>query len=563
MNMPPAKTSKTSKKSAKSVKSVAQAAVADVTKGAPAVKKVVASKMGRFAQETRVPLPGSEKTALTPQAVPGVGSAAAPSRGRGSKVTVSVIVKRKAPLPAAASGIRLTRAQFNTQHGPEQGALKLVKAFAAEFGLSYEAPMTGHRTAHLTGSEAAMAKAFRISFSKATVEGVTYRTREGAVLLPESLIGQVDAVLGLDNRPQALAHFRVRKAAAGANVSYSPAQVAELYGLKAGASAAGQTIAILELGGGYRTADLSAYFKGLGLPVPKVSAVSVDKGKNTPGTANGADGEVMLDLEVCGSVAVGAKLVVYFAPNTDQGFIDAIATAVHDATNKPSVLSISWGGPESTWTGQSLTALDEACQAAAALGVTITVAAGDNGSTDGVKGTVNHVDFPASSPHVLACGGTKLLANGTAIASEVVWNETAANEGATGGGVSAVFALPSWQAAAGVPKGAAPGGRGVPDIAGDADPATGYNVRVDGQESVIGGTSAVAPLWAGLIAVSNAANKVTAGFVNPVLYANAKALRDITTGNNGAFAAKAGWDACTGLGSPNVPAVFAALAGNK
>ena len=269
----------------------------------------------------------------------------------------------------------------------------------------------------------------------------------------------------------------------------------------------------------------------------------------------------MLDIEVCAAVAPGAQIVVYFAPNTTQGFTDAISTAVHDTTNKPGVISISWGGPESTWSAQAMTAMDQACQTAAALGVTITVASGDNGSSDGLKGTANHVDFPASSPHVLACGGTKLVGSGSKISSEVVWNEDAANEGATGGGVSNVFAKPAWQANANVP---APtktkGGRGVPDVAGDADPATGYQIRVDGENTVIGGTSAVAPLWAGLIALANTANKKNAGFVNAKLYSAPKAFHDITDGNNGAFSAAGGWDPCTGLGSPIATAVIKAVA---
>jgi kumamolisin len=199
-----------------------------------------------------------------------------------------------------------------------------------------------------------------------------------------------------------------------------------------------------------------------------------------------------------------------------------------------------------------MTALDQACQSAAALGITITAASGDNGSSDGVTDGANHVDFPASSPHVLACGGTKLVGSGSSITSEVVWNEDASNEGATGGGVSTVFPLPSWQSTAGVPKAGSFAGRGVPDVSGDADPTTGYSVRVDGQTLVIGGTSAVAPLWAGLIALANAVNKSSAGFLQPAIYAaKAKsAFRDISSGNNGAFSAGPGWDACTGLGSP-------------
>jgi kumamolisin len=399
-----------------------------------------------------------------------------------------------------------------------------------------------------------MQKAFGVELNQKTIDGTQYRVREGSIHVPESLEGVVEAVLGLDNRPQAVPHFRVRTqsaAAAATPASYTPPQVAQAYQWPANASGAGQTIGIIELGGGYKPADLKAYFKTLGLAAPSITAVSVDKGKNKPTNANGADGEVMLDIEVAASVAPGAKIVVYFTPNTDQGFTDAITTAVHDTTHKPSVISISWGGPESSWTGQSSKVLDAACQSAAALGVTITVAAGDNGSSDG--GTGNNCDFPASSPHVLACGGTKLDANGSTIVSEVVWNETANNEGATGGGVSNLFALPTWQANSNVPAPSkSGGGRGVPDVTGDADPATGYTIRVDGKTMVIGGTSAVAPLWAGLIAVANQQLGTQVGFIQPAIYAAkaAAAFNDITQGNNGAFSAGPGWDACSGLGSP-------------
>ena len=189
----------------------------------------------------------------------------------------------------------------------------------------------------------------------------------------------------------------------------------------------------------------------------------------------------MLDIDVAGAVAPGARIVVYFAPNTDQGFVDAIAHAIHDTTYKPSVISISWGSAEVNWTAQAMAALDAACQSAAALGITITAASGDNGSSDAVTDGKNHVDFPASSPHVLACGGTNLQGSGSTITAETVWNAQPQG-GATGGGVSNIFPLPTWQASSKVPKPTDPaGGRGVPDVAGDADPASGYVVRVDGK----------------------------------------------------------------------------------
>jgi kumamolisin len=521
----------------------------------------------------RTVLPGSEKAPF----VLAAGETPAPA---GTKITVSVVVRRKAPLKTTNRNgkERLTHAQYRQSHAADPEAVRLVRAFAKEYGLTVapDTPGPERRTVKLIGTIGNMQKAFGVTLVHKAHEGATYRVREGSITLPAELIGPVQAVLGLDNRPQAQPHFRVlgqagnlsaqiaqgggfaSPHAGAANTSFTPPQIAALYQFPPKASAAGQTIGIIELGGGYKTADLTTYFKSIGQKTPSVTAVSVDGGKNSPTNANSADGEVMLDIEVAAAVAPGAKIAVYFAPNTDQGFIDAIATAIHDTKNKPSVISISWGAAESGWTGQSMAALDAACQSAAALGITITAAAGDNGSTDGVTGGQNHVDFPASSPHVLACGGTKLQGSGSTIASEVVWNELTNNEGATGGGVSNVFPLPPWQASAGVPKPTnSAGGRGVPDVAGDADPATGYVIRVDGTNMVIGGTSAVAPLWAGLIAVANAQNGKAAGFIQPAIYAakGKAAFNDITSGTNYTgtpvgFKAGSGWDPCTGLGSP-------------
>ncbi len=529
-----------------------------------------------FATQSRTILSGSEKAPLAQVS----GEQPAPAAAR---MTVSVIVRRKTPLSAAHSRgeKRLTRAEFNANHAADPAAIKLVKAFAAEFDLKVEAgtPAPGRRTMKLTGTVANMQRAFGVSLAHKIMEGVTYRVREGSIHLPSELQGYVVAVLGLDDRPQAKPHFRVlgeldaaaaetagrgfaRAHAANGSVSYTPVQVGQLYQFPKGASASNQTIGIIELGGGFRQKDITAYFKSLGQKPPKVVAVPVGTGKNNPGGPNGADGEVMLDIEVAGAVAPGAGIAVYFAPNTDQGFVDAIAQAIHDTTNKPSVISISWGSAEINWTAQAMAALDAACQSAAALGITITVASGDNGSSDAVNDRKNHVDFPASSPHVLACGGTNLQSSGTSISDETVWNAQPQGGGATGGGVSDIFPLPAWQAGARVPKPSKPsGGRGVPDVSGDADPATGYIVRVDGKTLVIGGTSAVAPLWAGLIAVANQQNGKSAGFIQPAIYAaKAKAaFRDIVNGNNGSYVAGPDWDPCTGLGSPIAPELIRAV----
>ncbi len=429
----------------------------------------------------------------------------------------------------------------------------------------------GTRRMTIAGPAGALARAFGTELrlvSSAGPDGkpVTHRYRSGSLRIPAELGGVVEAVLGLDSRPQARPHFRFADPAATA-VTYTPAQVASLYQFPAGTDGTGQTVAIIELGGGYSAADLTSYFASLGLRVPSVTAVGVDGASNVAGQdPQGADGEVLLDIEVAGAVAPGARQVVYFAPNTDRGFVDAVTTAVH-AEPTPAAVSISWGGPESSWTAQSMTALDQAFADGVALGVTVTVAAGDNGSGDGVSGGQPHTDFPASSPHALACGGTSLRADPSTgiITSETVWNDGVGG-GATGGGVSRTFPLPAWQANAGVPASPAGApGRGVPDVAGNADPATGYEVLVDGQRTVVGGTSAVAPLLAAFTARLVQAAGRHLGLLQTSLYSGVRPgqpvadIRDITTGNNGAYSAGPGWDACTGLGVPIGSAVLTAL----
>ena len=457
----------------------------------------------------------------------------------------------------------LSRKEFEQRHGADPDSIAKVEAFAREHKLTVKEKSAGRRTVILSGPVSAMNQAFGVELKQYEHPNGRYRGRTGAIHIPTELQDVIEGVFGLDNRPQAKPHFRRRRERAGArahavSLSYTPPQVAAFYDYPTGVDGTGECIALIELGGGYTTTDLSNYWNQLNLSkTPTVSAVSVGNGSNNPtGDPSGPDGEVMLDIEVSGSIAPGANIVVYFADNTDAGFLNAITTAVHDSTNNPSVVSISWGGPESSWTQQAMTSMDEAFQSAAAMGVTVCVAAGDDGSTDGVTDGQNHVDFPASSPNVLACGGTTLVASGNSITSETTWNELANNEGATGGGISDVFPLPTWQNGVGVPPSANSNhnvGRGVPDVSGDADPTTGYVTLVDGQSGVIGGTSAVAPLWAALIALINESIGKPAGLINPLLYQTASTaddFNDVTTGNNGAYSAGTGWDACTGLGSP-------------
>ena len=479
------------------------------------------------------------------------------------EMQVTVLVRRRPGAQALqVDAAPLSREEFAARHGADPADIALVEDFAHAHGLDVVQADAARRSVVVAGSAEAMGAAFQVELARYRMADTEFRGRSGPVTVPASIAGVVEAVVGLDDRPQASAQFRrpLATAAAAPAGAFDATQVAQLYSFPTGHTGAGQTIAILELGGGYRARDLNAYFHRLGIRTPRIVSVSVDGGRNTPGGA--ADAEVDLDIEVAGAVAPGARLAVYFAPNTDRGFLDALTTAVHDSVRRPSVVSISWGGPESSWSQQAMAAMDSALQDAAAMGVTVCCASGDNGSSDGVADGLAHCDFPASSPHALACGGTRLTGQGGTITSETVWSEPTG--GATGGGISDVFPPPSYQAAANVPPSANPGGRvgrGVPDVCGDADPQTGYNVTVDGQQTVVGGTSAVAPLWAGLLALCNEALGRPVGFVHPALYGSlaATGFHDITAGDNGAYAARPGWDACTGLGSPAGAAILAGL----
>ena len=466
---------------------------------------------------------------------------------------------------AGKAGIMLSRTELAESRGADPGELAAVEEFATRRGLEVIERDAAGRRVRLRGRAAAMGTSFGVDLQRFQHAKGTYRGHTGPVLLPPELSEAVVAVLGLDDRPQA--ETRLRHAKDNSGVSYSPVTVGDVYGVPAGASAAGVCVALIELGGGFSAEDLATYFASLGLAEPDIEAVTVDGATSAPsGGSSGPDAEVMLDIEVVGALASGAKIAAYFAPNTDQGFADAISAAVHDASRKPSVISISWGGPEDSYTAQAVRVFEDTFTDAALSGTTVFVAAGDSGSSDGVSDGLAHVDYPASSPQVVGCGGTRIELDKDTITAEVVWDDLPGG-GATGGGVSANFAVPSWQAKAGVPLSANPGqaaGRGVPDVAADADPATGYKIRVDGEDIIVGGTSAVAPLYAALTALAVAKAGRPLGFINGTLYAlGDQGFRDITQGDNGAYSAAVGWDACTGLGSPKAAQLIGALAADR
>jgi kumamolisin len=555
---------------------------------------------------SRVTLEGSERT--HPQGTQDAGPVAG-----GDHVEVTVYLRRDPrgqPFDAAAEARKplaqrryLTPTEAAGTYGAAADDVEAVRAFAAAHDLDVLAVNQAGRSVKLAGTAAAIGGAFGVQLRHFAGPGQRYRSHAGSVELPSELDGIVTAVFGLDNRRLGRPFLRRTRndqlqnainwfangphpirAETQPDATYLPPQVASLYDFPS-QDASSLTVGVFAFNGslgdgtsapgGYDATTLDDYFSSqLDLPSPKITTVTVQGPGNDPGDGsdqNDSSPEIYLDLSMLGSLAGGASIVLYFTEFTEQGWVDAVTTAATDTTNDPSVISISYGNPEdgsdSAWTSAAITQVNSAFEQAASQGKTFTCAAGDSGASDG-ESTGLHVDFPASSPWVLACGGTRLESSGVTITAETVWNDQSDGNGATGGGVSTVFTpAPAWQTSADVAAtpGTALGGRGVPDVASLADPDTPFIVAQPGGPSGVGGTSAAAPLWASLLTLCNAALGTRVGYLNPLLYAlPAGTVRDIVSGDNAApggegYDAGPGWDACTGWGSPGGSTLLAAL----
>jgi kumamolisin len=457
--------------------------------------------------------------------------------------------------PIAAGQAASARTVSQASQADYSDAFARITKFASENGLSVVKQDPSRRLVKLAGPADKLEAAFRTKLHYYNDGAAAFRARSGSLSAPADMVDSIEAVLGLDTRPIAKPKLK-RHIDPHAIGGHLPNQIAGFYGFPT-SKGEGQCIAIIELGGGFRDSDNKLAFAAMGLQTPVVSAISVSGGSNQPGIDPNSDGEVALDIQVAGGVAPGASIAVYFAPNTTQGFVDAITRAVTDQQNRPSVISISWGSSESNWTPQGLAAMNSALRDAAKRGVTVLAAAGDNLATDGVQDGRAHVDFPASNPYVIACGGTLIDVKAGKIAQETVWNQDGQG---TGGGISDTYPVPGYQSKAKIPPSANPDhriGRGSPDMAADADPRSGYRVVVGGSGTAIGGTSAVAPLFAGLIALVNERCGRAVGFIHPNIYGAPQVFNQITKGNNrnnagiGYDTAGKDWNACTGLGAPN------------
>ena len=476
-------------------------------------------------------------------------------------IEVTLVLRRPpgGDLDAAAPGAApISRARFAAGYGALQSDIRQIELFYQAHGASIVQSSTAARTITLAGTAAQMNRAFAVTLQRYASRRSTYRSFSGPVHLPAALAALVQGVFGLDDRPIA-----ERLGGSGpTGFWFTPQCIADYYQYPASSDGKGQTVGFLQFGGGFLMSELTEYFALSDLKVPTITTVELSGAKNDP---KGDSAEATVDIEIFSSVAPAAQVVVYFAPNTEKGWIDACTGAVHDTVNQPSVLSISWGYSELFWifNQQLIDALESVFVDATWLGVTVCAASGDCGSPGNkeIEDGRNHVIYPASSPNVLGCGGTVVRPDGSGGVMEVVWDN---DDGSTGGGVSEVFPLPWWQKLAGVavPASANPGGktgRGVPDVAAHSDV---YLVRYKKRWGFAVGTSYAAPMWAALIARLNQRLGTPLGFANAAFYqlgTTSNVFNDITSGKNGAYTAGVGWDACTGLGSPNGTALLEAL----
>jgi kumamolisin len=467
---------------------------------------------------------------------------------------------------------------FVYQFGSTDEYIKVVTDWATVNELTIVDAQNGTATVKLSGTVDQFNSLFNIELENVTDGDRTYITYVGDLSIPSEINDVVQSIAGLDNSIS-FRHSAILDNSASGPFDPSvisnptPLDLARAYKFPRTSGTdqsqgANACVAIIALGGGWTTQNLTSSFSRIGLSNPTIVDVSVDGGTNNPADAD-PSGEVMLDIYCTGAVIPSGKIVMYFAPNSFQGFIDCITAITNDTTNNPSVISISWGTIDTNWTNLSRASFETALQASIVRGITTFAAIGDYGTQALSTSATYTVGYPGTSPYVISCGGTIISVNNDySIASEVVWNQTNAS---TGGGISSIYGIPSWQSGKGYSYKIYPSGavtslttRGVPDISAMA---TGYQLYYSSANTfaTFAGTSAVAPLLSGLMGRINAYSNQRIGFINTTMYDNPGAFNDITIGNNAApanvgYSATNSWDACTGLGSPIGTTISALLA---
>jgi kumamolisin len=490
-------------------------------------------------------------------------------------LTLTVYLRHRRPV-RRRPGSAIDLAELTKRVTPEEleherkrilkGPLEQIRRFAEREAMQVRDVDFRRRCVTLLARASDAERAFATRLLRIDEAGATRHYPKRRPRLPRQLRPIVHAVLGLDTRPPRLERLRAHAGPNG-DSGLHPSAIARLYGIAAAGNGSGQCIAIIEPTGGYHDDDVTKACRAIGVAKPEIVEIGVGTGRNAPGVNARADMEVALDIQVVAGVAPQARIAVYFTELSEPGLVAGVCEAVHGKAQRPNVVVITWGEPETLWPPDARAALDAVLQDAVRLGITVVATAGDDLARERMGGGKVYVNYPASSPYVLACGGTELSldAAGTAIVDEVVWNEN--GERGTGGGISEIYPVPAFQSTTGLPGSLNDGkrGRGVPDVAASAAQANGYRIIVGGTELVASGTSAVAPLWGAFVALINAERAAAFGFINSRLYQTPDLLKVIKSGDNIdavsglGYRAGPGWSACTGLGSPKGAAILAAL----
>jgi subtilase family serine protease len=467
-------------------------------------------------------------------------------------------------------GKYISTQEFIDQFSPTQADYDAMKGYAVSLGFTVTGTHPNRTLLDIAGPAAAVESAFNLHmhFYQA-LDGRQFYAPDNNPEVPDFVAARITGIVGLDSLAVRRPHNRLVLAASAPGSSPAqigtgpgggliPTDITKAYNLTSNlAAGANQVLGLFELDG-YNASDVAAYVKYYNLNAVPLQNVLVD---GFSGKAGSGAGEVTLDIELQNALAPGAsKIIVYEGPNTDKGVVDTYNRIATD--NSAKQISTSWGLSEGQTSSTVLTSENSAFMQMAAQGQSIYAAAGDSGAYD--NGSTLSVDDPASQPYVTGTGGTQLSVNsGETYTSETTWNNGSINSGAGGGGISAIWPIPSWQQnVLSNCSMCSTNYRNVPDVSLNSDQYTGYSIYYKGQWTIYGGTSCASPLWAAFTARVNqqrAANGIAPlGFANLSLYPIAtgsnyfRDFHDIADQSiNLYYAAVSGYDNATGLGSFN------------
>jgi subtilase family serine protease len=549
------------------------------------------------AHQVMVHAAASQRTILSMQAAPLLRQARfvrAADPDQQLNLSIGLQVRNEAQMDAMLSAMYdpqspqyqhyLTPEQFTQMFAPTPDQVQQVTTYLQSQGLTITGVASDHLLIDASGSVAQVQQTFQTKIDEYQFRNRRFYANATPPGVPTSISGLISSIGGLDNSQryqpfsqqlagsQAARHTSGRARAASDAPGLAPTDIARAYTIAPlqnnGILGEQQTIALFELDG-YQPGDVAQYFSNYGIDQPKLSTVLVD---HFNGSAGMGAIETELDIEIAGSIAPHANILVYEGPNTVQGINDTYARIVNE--NRAQVVSISWGICEASTGVAELKTLDTIFKQGAMQGMSFVAAAGDSGAYDCQDNRLA-VDSPADDPYVTGVGATMLQLNNGGYGNESVWADRSQIQrgpmgGGSGGGLSTYFKQFAWQNGPGVRNAYSNGNREVPDVTAAGASSSGYSVYCtvrnagcppDGWTTIVG-TSAAAPVWAASLLLINQYasqyNKGMIGQANPALYRLLNTpqpyppFHDITSGNNLFYAATVGYDLASGIGSPNV-----------